>query len=89
MANQRLHVRLDCKEHCRLGLKELLYPARIENISLEGVLVCVDDLYPGLHVGEDCRLLMRGLDEYEYLCKIVRIEPLYVALRFVESHFTT
>jgi hypothetical protein len=89
MANQRLHIRLECKERCHLHLRDSFYPARAENISLGGVLVHFDDSLPGLHVGDNCKLMMDGLHNYEYLCEIARVETAHVALRFIGMHITT
>jgi hypothetical protein len=86
MANQRLHIRLECKERCHLCLKDSLYPAIVENISLGGVLVHFNDSLPGLHVGDNCKLMMNGHLNYEYLCEISRVETAHVALRFVGMH---
>ncbi|MDR3578671.1 MAG: PilZ domain-containing protein [Oryzomonas sp.] len=89
MANQRFHIRLECKERCHLHLRDSFYPARAENISLGGVLVHFDDSIPGFYVGDNCKLVMDGLQNYEYLCEIARVEAADVALRFVGMHITT
>jgi len=89
MANQRLHIRLECNEHCHLHLRDSFYPARTENISLGGVLVRFDGSSPGVQIGENCRLLMSGLNDCEYLCEIARVETVHVALRFMGLHITT
>jgi hypothetical protein len=89
MGNQRLHIRLECKERCHLHLRDSFYSARAENISLGGVLVHFSDSLSGLHVGDNCKLTMNGHLNYEYLCEIARVETAHVALRFVGMHIAT
>ena len=89
MANHRLHTRLECKERCHLHLRDAFYSAKAENVSLGGVLMHFNDSLPGLHVGDNCKLTMNGLNYYEYLCEIARVETANIALRFVGTHITT
>ena len=89
MANQRLHMRLECEERCHLHLRDSFYPAMAKNISLGGILVHFSDPPPGLQVGDNCRLTMNGHLYCEYLCEIKRIDTAHVALSFIDMHIAT
>ena len=84
MANNRLHLRLDCEDCCHLLLRDSFCSATIKNISLGGALVQFQDPLPGVHVGDNCRVSLGGELTCEYNCEVVRIETSNVALRFID-----
>jgi hypothetical protein len=86
MTDKRIHMRLDCEEHCKLHLKDLFYPAMVRNISLGGALVHFYDPLPGVNVGDNCKVSLNGDLYCEYDCEIARIDTSHVALRFIDMH---
>lgn len=84
MENNRLHIRLDCEEHCYLHVGDSFYSGNVKNISLGGVLVHFYNSLPGVQVGDNCKVSLNGKLNCEYICEVVRVENSNVALMFIE-----
>ena len=82
MAEERLHMRVSCKERCRLHFRDRFYPGIADDISLGDVLVHFSDMPPGIHVGDNCNLVLDGNFDYEFFGEIVRTEYSKIAFRF-------
>lgn len=84
VTNQRQHKRINSKRLSHLQLRGSSYVATVKNISASGALVHFYDMLPGVLVGDTCKLGLKGgpfLKEYD--CKVVRVEPSDIALRFI------
>jgi len=86
MTDHRLHKRLDCEESCRLLLKDSFYSGIVENISLGGALVHFYNPLPGVHVGDNCKVVLGRELTCGYICEVVRVGTSNVALRFIGMH---
>ena len=86
MTEQRHDIRDDCEEKCIMHLGDLYYVARVKNISFGGALVDFKFSTQGLHVGENCDIIMDGGSNREYSCEVVRVGVHKVALTFTNFH---
>lgn len=83
MEECRLHNRTDYDCRCHLHLSDTYYLANVKNISLAGALVHFNDSLPSLHVGDKCKVSLNEEIMCKYDCKVVRVEPSKIALRFI------
>lgn len=83
MADQRLHTRLVCEARCHFHLRDSFYLATVRSVSLGGVLLCLDNLLPGVHVGDKCKVSLGEGLFCEYDCKVISVEASNIALKFI------
>lgn len=86
MKEHRLSTRFNSEKICLLELGNEFYPATIKNISFGGALVRTPNMQHGLRVADKCNISMNGEFLREYPCKVIRVEPSYVALEFINWH---
>lgn len=84
ITNQRLHKRFNCERLGYLHLSDSSYLAAVKNISSSGALVYFYNLLPSVHVGNICKVGLKGDPFFKkYDCEVVRVEPSKIALRFL------
>jgi hypothetical protein len=84
MVNNRLHIRLNCEDHCHLYLRNSFFSAVVKNISLGGALVHFLDPLVGFNVGDNCKVSLGKEPTCEYFCEVVRAENYSLALKFID-----
>ncbi len=86
MKEHRLSKRVNSEKVCLLELGNEFYPATLKNISFGGALVRTPNMQHGLRIADRCTICMNGEFSREYPCKVIRVEPSYVALEFINWH---
>jgi len=86
MKEQRLSKRYNSDKACLLKLGCDFCAATVENISFGGVLVRTSYMQHGLRVADKFNISIHGEFLREYPCKVIRVEPSYVALEFISWH---
>ena len=91
VSDKRNAIRLNCDYKCLLQHDDIVYPCKMNNISISGALVCTSFLIPvNMKVGDDCDLLFttqRTMTPLDFKSKVTRLEDSKIALRFLYCPF--
>lgn len=84
MASQREHVRVTCEAPCILHHKGINYHALLENISLGGALVKIDNAPPdGLYIGSEVNLTVFDTAlPMKHSCKVIWLDSSDIGVKF-------
>jgi len=83
MKEHRLSKRFNTEKACLLELGCDFCAATVNNISFGGVLVRTSYMQHVLSVADKFKISIHGEFLREYQCKVIRVEPPYVALQFI------
>lgn len=87
----RRGTRVACNDRCLLVFDGNNYPCKLENISISGVLVQCDAVFPHqINPGDRCGLLLCSDPRVcpgQYPTKVARLEASKVALQFLDFEF--
>ncbi len=82
------HARILCSAKCILNYNGSDYSGIIENISLSGALVKLDNNIPsGVRPSDKCYLILcSNQDSYpvKYTCKVTRLDTSVIGIEFLE-----
>lgn len=92
MGSQRQYIRVKCDSECILmELDGNTYEALLEDISLGGALITVNDGVPdGLQVGDVCNLMLCCNSDScptKHSCRVVRHDSVSMGVRFLTNRF--
>lgn len=83
---QRLRIGGHAK--CTLHLDGLDYHGEIEDISLGGALVRLNNWVPSrVRPGSTCGLQLCSTQGVEYICRVARIGPTVVGVQILDFHY--
>ena len=81
-------LRFHCDAKCILIFEGFDYHGVIENVSLSGALIKLDDKVPiSIHPGNRCDLMLCGNPELcplKYTCKVIRLDSAIIGVQFIE-----
>lgn len=82
------HSRIVCAAKCILNFDGFDYQGVIENISLSGALIKLDNKIPNsVHFGDKCDMMLcSNLDSYpvKYTCKVIWLDSANIGVEFLE-----
>lgn len=88
MDSKTHRLRIPCNSLCVVIYQGIEYRGMIENVSLTGTLVCLQDFMPpGIQVGDECGLLLCSDPSNcpaRYTCRVIRVDSGCIGLEFVE-----
>jgi len=80
--------RILCDAKCILNFDGFDYHGMIENVSLSGALLKLNDKMPiGMRPGDRCDLMLCDNSDYcpiKYSCKVIRIDSEIIGVQFLE-----
>ena len=85
-------TRISCDALCQLSYEGEQYRGMVENVSLTGALINIDDTMPMyISPGVTCSLMLYGKQpDYhtEYKCLAVRVDSNRIGLQFLEINYS-
>jgi PilZ domain len=88
MDNMKKSVRIICEAKCILNFDGFDYQGVIENISLSGALIKLNDKMPvSMHPGDKCDMIFCSnpdLYPVKYTCKVTRLDSAIIGIEFLE-----
>jgi c-di-GMP-binding flagellar brake protein YcgR len=90
MRMRRKHIRIKCHSPCILiGLDEHPYEALLENLSLNGALIKVNNGVPdSIQVGGECGLMVchtLNVCSVRRPCKVIRYDSVKMGVKFLTN----
>jgi hypothetical protein len=87
--DKRMHgSRIVCEAKCILNFDGFDYQGVIENISLSGALIKLNDKMPvNIHPGDKCDMIFCSnpdLYPVKYTCKVIRLDSAIIGIEFLE-----
>jgi hypothetical protein len=89
--DKRNSTRIDFNYKCLLQHNDILYPCKVNNISISGAMVCASFIIPvHIQLGDTCDLLFsthQTMSPLDYRSKVTRLEDSKIALHFLDPAF--
>ncbi|HEY3307761.1 MAG TPA: PilZ domain-containing protein [Desulfuromonadaceae bacterium] len=83
----KANMRILCEALCVFVYKEKSYQGIIQNISLSGALIKLNEVIPYVSPGDECGLMLCSDPDVcpvKYICRVIRCDADHVGVQFKE-----